>query len=79
MLRPAPRTAAITSATGAGDAFSAAVLYGIAKGFDREKLLVYGMAAASAALESRAAVNPAMSIAEIEKRIKANPAVEGSL
>jgi pseudouridine kinase len=79
MLRPAPRKAAVTSATGAGDAFSAAVLYGIAQGFDREKLLVYGMAAASAALESRAAVNPEMSIAEIEKRIKENPAVEGSL
>ena len=79
MLRPAPRTGSVISATGAGDAFSAAVLYGIAKGFDRERLLAYGMAAAAVTLESHSAVNPAISIAEIEKRIKANPAVEGTL
>ncbi|HML38339.1 MAG TPA: carbohydrate kinase family protein [Bacillota bacterium] len=55
IIRPQPRE--IVSATGAGDAFSAAILYSHLKGFDLKKTAEAGMAAASVAMGSKAAVN----------------------
>ena len=53
-----PELSEIVSATGAGDAFSAAVLYSFDQGFDLKKTAKCGMAAASIALASKSAVNP---------------------
>lgn len=50
----------IISATGAGDAFSAAILYSHLKGFDIRKTAQAGTAAASIAMESKSAVNSRM-------------------
>ena len=77
VLRPAPLSTAVVSANGSGDAFSAAILYGTAQGFEPEKILAYAMAAASLALEATTGVNPMISIEAIEQRIKDRPAVNG--
>lgn len=58
------------SATGAGDAFSAAVLDGFFHQQNTLDLAKLGMAAASIALESKTAVNPLMSRTELEKRAR---------
>ena len=50
----------IVSATGAGDAFSAAILVGHIKGLDAEETARLGIACASIALEVKTAVNPAI-------------------
>lgn len=55
LLKPNPVN--IISATGAGDAFSAAILYSYLKGFDIKKTAEVGMAAAAIALQSKSAVN----------------------
>ncbi len=52
----------IVSATGAGDAFSAAILYSHLKGFDIEKTAKVGTAAAAIAMGSKTAVNSHMSM-----------------
>lgn len=57
LMRPATAEASIVSATGAGDAFSAAVIYSYLKGFDLKKTAKMGMAAASFAMCSKTAVN----------------------
>lgn len=49
------------SATGAGDSFSAAILYSHIKGKEIEETAKYGIAASSITLESERAVNPNMS------------------
>lgn len=59
LIRPEP--VEIVSATGAGDAFSAAVIHGTLKGFDMVKTARLGMAAASVAMQSKSAVNNQMS------------------
>lgn len=59
LIRPEP--ADIVSATGAGDAFSAAILYSHVKGFDVKKTAKLGMAAARIAMQSKSAVNRLMS------------------
>lgn len=46
---------------GAGDAFSAAIADGVARGMDIEAIAAHGMKAAAIAMECKAAVNPAMS------------------
>ena len=51
----------LVSATGAGDAFSAAILYGILEGMSLKEIARTGLAAASIAMESKQAVNPLMS------------------
>jgi len=56
-----PNSVDIVSATGAGDAFSAAILYSYLKGFDIKKTAEVGMAAAAIALQSKSAVNRQMS------------------
>lgn len=61
-----PEISQIVSATGAGDAFSAAILHSYLRGWDIRKTAQAGMAAASIAMESKFAVNAAMS----EQRFK---------
>ncbi len=51
----------IVSATGAGDAFSAAIFYSYLKGFDIKKTAEVGTTAAAIALQSKSAVNRQMS------------------
>jgi pseudouridine kinase len=55
-----PEIAQIVSATGAGDAFSAALIYSFLKGFDMKKTAETGMAAAAVAMQSKSAVNAFM-------------------
>lgn len=64
----APKKVSITSATGAGDAFSAAILRGYVLGQNARTTAQYGMAAASIAMESKTAVNSAMSEVLLEQR-----------
>jgi len=59
LLKPNP--VEIISATGAGDAFSAAIMYSYLKGFGIKKTAEIGMAAAAIALQSKSAVNRQMS------------------
>lgn len=59
----------IVSATGAGDAFSAAVLACFEKGLDIEETVRTGMAASAIAMEADVAVNPQMSCEELYRRI----------
>ena len=56
-----PKQVEIVSATGAGDAFSAAVIYSYLNGYDIKKTAEVGMAAASITLRSKSAVNSLMS------------------
>ena len=56
-----PSQADIISATGAGDAFSAAILYAYLKGFDIKQTAEAGTAAAAIAMKSKSAVNRQMS------------------
>lgn len=59
VIRPEPLN--VVSATGAGDAFSAAILYSHIKGFDIRKTAEVGMAAARITMQSKSAVNCQMS------------------
>lgn len=59
VIRPKP--VEIVSATGAGDAFSAAIIYSFLKDFDTKKTAEVGMAAAAIAMQSKSAVNRMMS------------------
>ena len=65
-----PGKVSVVSATGAGDAFSAAILDGYVKGMTVEETAKYGMAAASIAMESKTPVNPKISFAEVMRRMK---------
>lgn len=56
-----PGVAEIVSATGAGDAFSAAIIYSYLKGFEMKKTAEAGMAAAAVSMLSKSAVNSRMS------------------
>lgn len=67
MIRPS--TINVKSSTGAGDAFSAAILYSYLKGFDIKTTAEYGMAAAAITLESKTAVNSQMSLEKLLKLI----------
>lgn len=64
----------IISATGAGDGFSAGIIYGYNKGYSIKEVAEIGTSAAVIALDSEAAVNPSMSesllIATYEKLFK---------
>lgn len=60
----------VVSATGAGDSFSACILYGIAEGLRISEIARMGMAAAEITMESANAVNPDMNIDEIRRRMK---------
>lgn len=67
-IRPEP--ADIVSATGAGDAFSAAILYSHVKGFDVRKTAEAGMIAARIAMQSKSAVNRQASEEMLLKALK---------
>ena len=69
ILRPGP--VSVVNAAGAGAAFSAAVLDGHLKKLSVRETARYGMAAAAVAMESRAAVNPAMSPAAVADKLAA--------
>ena len=55
----------ILSATGAGDAFSAAILLSHVMGLSAKEAAQMGIACASVALQSQTAVNPAMSMERV--------------
>ncbi|HVI41129.1 MAG TPA: carbohydrate kinase family protein [Anaerovoracaceae bacterium] len=59
LLKPNP--VEIISATGAGDAFSAAMIHSYLKDYDIKKTAEAGMAAAAIAMQSKSAVNSKMS------------------
>ncbi len=59
----------LLSATGAGDAFSAAILMGHVMGLTAKETAQMGIACSSIAMEAKTAVNPQMSMEEIRKRI----------
>lgn len=59
-IRPEPTE--IVSATGAGDAFSAAIIYGSLNGFDIGKTARLGMATAAVAMGSKTPVNNELSL-----------------
>lgn len=65
-----PNLVKLVSATGAGDAFSAAILYGYVNGLSAKEITEMGMACSSIAVETKTAVNPAMSIEAVEARLK---------
>lgn len=67
MIRPEPIQ--MISATGAGDAFSAAVIHGTLKGFGIGKTARLGMAAASIAMEAKSAVNNQMSMDKLRQKL----------
>lgn len=68
IIRPEKVIMKSTSTTGAGDAFSAAILSGFVKGYDMKKTAEYGMAAASIAMESKTAVNSEITREALEAR-----------
>ena len=70
-IRP-PKSIKIESATGAGDAFSAAVLYGMAHGLEIDEIAALGMAASQIAMESEKAVNEKINIEDIKRRVTQN-------
>jgi pseudouridine kinase len=65
-----PKQCEIVSATGAGDAFSAAIIYSHLNGFDMVKTAETGMAAASIAMRSKSAVNSLMSAELLAQELK---------
>jgi len=65
-----PGQVSVVSATGAGDAFSAAILDGFVKGMNIEETAKYGMAAASIAMESKTPVNPKICFEEVMRRME---------
>lgn len=62
----------LVSATGAGDAFSAAILYGMLAGMSLQEIVKTGLAASSIAMESKQAVNPRMSGKRLRERVNAS-------
>lgn len=63
------RLVELKSATGAGDAFSAAILMGYVLNCSAEETARMGIACASIAMEAKTAVNPQMSMEEVKKRL----------
>ena len=60
----------MVNATGAGDAFMAAVIYSFINDFDIEKTLDYALAAGVAGITHEKTINPNMSVSLIEKILK---------
>lgn len=65
-LRP---IADMANATGAGDAFTAAAVYGLVKGLDPEETLSLALAAGSVAIRSAETVSPKMSVAALRETL----------
>lgn len=70
-IRP-PKSIKIESATGAGDAFSATILYGMAHGLEIDEIAALGMTASQIAMESEKAVNEKINIEDIKRRVTQN-------
>lgn len=66
----APKLVELVSATGAGDAFSAAILYGHVNGMSAREITEMGMACSSIAVQTKTAVNPEMSLEKVKERMK---------
>ena len=62
----------LVSATGAGDAFSAAILYGYVHDMSAKEIAELGMACSSIAVETKMAVNPNMSLEAAKNRVDGN-------
>nr|WP_315024756.1 carbohydrate kinase family protein [uncultured Aminipila sp.] len=60
----------IVSATGAGDAFSAAIMDSFVRGRNIIETSFYGMAASRVAMEAKTAVNPEMSPAAMKEKLR---------
>jgi len=69
-IRVPGRKLDMVNATGAGDAFTAALVWAYTKNLSLEESCVAGMAAASIAVESVSAVNPRMSEHKLQHRIQ---------
>lgn len=65
-----PNPIHLVSATGAGDAFSAAILYGHVHGMSAREITRMGMACSAIAVETKTAVNPLMSWDEVVRRME---------
>lgn len=65
-----PKNVNLISATGAGDAFSAAIVIGHINKWTVEETAKFGMATASIALESKTAVNRNINLEEVMRRMK---------
>lgn len=65
-----PNLVDLVSATGAGDAFSAAILYGHVNGMSSKEITEMGMACSSIAVQTKTAVNPEMSLEKVRERMK---------
>lgn len=63
-------SARIVNATGAGDAFTAALAWGLLRGLDLRACAAAGLAAASLAVESAETVNPSLDERILQERIK---------
>ncbi len=70
MIRPYGKIPEGGSATGAGDAFSAGTIYGFLNNMSMENTAHFAMAMSSMAVESKSAVNPKVTLEEINRRIK---------
>ena len=70
-LRPDPME--IVSVTGAGDAFSAAVIHGMLKGYGIHKTAKLGMAAAEVAMQAMSAVNNQISMDKLRQKLDYDP------
>ena len=66
----APKVTELVSATGAGDAFSAAILYGHVKGMSAREITQMGMICSSIAVQTKTAVNAEMSMDRVKERMK---------
>jgi pseudouridine kinase len=66
-LRPVEK---MVNATGAGDAFTAAVIYSDLNGFSAEQTVDYGLAAGIAAISHEKTINPNMSVSLLESILK---------
>ncbi len=66
IFKPLPTD--IVDATGAGDAFMAALAYSFFKGFDTETSAINGLAASAIALEAQGANNDKLSIKKLEEK-----------
>ena len=65
-----PNLVELVSATGAGDAFSAAILYGHVNGMSAKDITEMGMACSSIAVQTKTAVNPEMSLEKVKERMR---------
>ena len=65
-----PKLVELVSATGAGDAFSAAILYGHVNGMSAKEITEMGMACSSIAVQTKTAVNPEISMEKVKERMR---------